>query len=66
MRRVQSIIEFLCLLKATVEALTMGQSLFAEDECRGAVKEGAIFFTEDDSGGAVEGAIFSFFCRRRW
>jgi hypothetical protein len=60
MRRVQSIIEFMCLLKATVEALPKGQSLFAEDEGRGAVK-GDIFFAEDDGRGAVEGVIFSFF-----
>jgi hypothetical protein len=63
MQKVQSFIDFLCLLKATVEALPKGQSLFAEDECRGAVK-GDIFFAEDDSRGAVEGVIFSFFCRR--
>jgi hypothetical protein len=49
MRKVQSFVEFLCLLKATVEALPKGQSLFVEDEGRGAVKGDMVWylFAED-------------------
>ncbi len=60
MRKVQSFMNFWYLLRAMVEALPKGQSLFAEDEGRGTVK-GDIFFVEDDDRGAVEGVIFSFF-----
>jgi hypothetical protein len=40
------LLNFICLLKATVEALSKGQSLFVEDEGRGAVKGDMVSFLQ--------------------